>query len=120
VAVTLIWNNKNDLDLVVLCPTGERLYYNNPRACEGALDVDRNAGKRGLTDRPVENIRWPEGRAPAGDYQVAVKYYARNDTALPPATPFQVRLLQNGRETLYQGSAIPDELKPVTTFTVER
>lgn len=119
VAVTLIWNNKNDLDLVVLCPTGERLYYNNPKACGGGLDVDKNAGKR-LTDKPVENIRWPEGEAPAGEYQVAVKYYARKAGDQPPATPFQVRVLQNGKEILYKGTLMPDELKPVTIFTVER
>ncbi|NJN45395.1 MAG: hypothetical protein HC808_01660 [Candidatus Competibacteraceae bacterium] len=118
ITVTLLWNNRNDLDLVVICPNGERLYYNTPTVCGGALDVDRNAGKQ-LMDRPVENIHWPQGQAAAGTYRVAVKYYARKDGNAPPVTPFQVRLLRNDQEQIFKGMVVPDELKSVTDFTVE-
>jgi hypothetical protein len=119
ITITLLWNNRNDLDLVVICPNGDRLYYNSPTVCGGTLDVDRNAGKQ-LTDKPVENIHWPQEQAAAGIYRIAVKYYARKDGNAPPATPFQVRLLRNGQEQLFKGVIAPDELKSVTDFTVER
>jgi len=120
ITATLLWNNRNDLDLVIACPDGTLLYYGNPTACGGQLDVDRNAGET-LTREPVENIFWPSGKAPAGVYKVAVKYYARRDPTLPPATAFQVRLLKDGQEQLFKGTATtPDELQAVTTFTVHR
>lgn len=119
ITVTLLWNDKNDLDLIITCPSGERLYYANPRACGGTLDVDRNAEQE-LTERPVENVYWAVGKAPPGNYQVAVHYYARRDTATPPQTDFQVRLLQNGQTSLYRGTVAPTATQPVTTFTVSR
>ena len=120
ITATLLWNNRNDLDLVITCPDGTLLYYGNLTACGGQLDVDRNAGET-LTREPVENIFWPGGQAPAGVYKVAVKYYARRDPTLPPATAFQVRLLKDGQEQLFKGTATtPDELQTVTTFTVQR
>lgn len=120
ITATLLWNNRNDLDLVITCPDGALLYYGNPSACGGQLDVDRNAGET-LTAEPVENIFWPGGQAPAGVYKVAVKYYARRDPTLPPATAFQVRLLKDGQEQLFKGTATtPDELQTVTTFKVQR
>lgn len=118
ITVSLLWNNKNDLDLVVICPSGKLLYYNNPSECGGKLDVDKNVSN--FTDHPVENIYWPSGQAPAGSYQVAVKYYARRDSSVAPETSFQVRLLKDAETLLFKGSAMPDETKPVTEFSVER
>jgi hypothetical protein len=120
ITVTLIWNNKNDLDLIVACPSGKLLYYNHPSECGGTLDVDKNADKNNLTERPVENIYWPAGQAPAGTYKIAVKYYARKDDSVPPLTDFQVRLVKDGRESLFKGVVSPEDMKPVTEFTVER
>jgi hypothetical protein len=119
ITVTLLWNDRNDLDLIITCPSGERLYYASPHACGGTLDVDRNA-ERELTERPVENVYWAVGKAPPGNYRVAVHYYARRDAATPPQTDFQVRLLQNGQTSLYRGTVAPTATQPVTTFTVSR
>ena len=63
VQVSLMWNNYNDLDLHIVCPSGERLHGGNKTsACGGVLDVDANV--RAETRKPVENVFWPEGTAP--------------------------------------------------------
>jgi hypothetical protein len=79
VQFSLIWDNYNDLDLHVVCPSGERIWFQNRRSkSQGELDVDMNAGGR-MSLEPVENIFWPTGRAPRGVYKVYVDYYARHD-----------------------------------------
>ena len=90
VQISLMWNNYNDLDLHVVCPSGERIHGGNKISeCKGELDVDANV--RGETRKPVENVVWPEGEAPAGRYQVYVHHYKKhNKRRSKDPTKFQV------------------------------
>jgi hypothetical protein len=73
--VSLSWFNTDDLDIHVIEPDGNHIYYVNK---SGKLDVDMNAG--GPTSRePVENITWA-GRILDGNYQVSVNNYAQRET----------------------------------------
>ncbi|MCO5761867.1 MAG: hypothetical protein NHG36_10195, partial [Chromatiaceae bacterium] len=120
ITATLLWNGHGDLDLVVRCPSGRQLDYRNPAECGGTLDVDANASRANVSDRPVENVFWRAGKAAPGAYEIAVRYAPRKDEQAPRETPFQVRLVRNGQESVFKGKIRPNALAPVTTFTVER
>ena len=120
ITVALLWNGRSDLDLVVRCPSGRQLDYQHSAECGGSLDVDANAIRNQLSDRPVESAFWPAGKATPGNYQIAVRYAPRKDEANPGETPYQVRLSQGGQESTFKGVIRPHTTAPVTTFTVDR
>ncbi|MDA7915743.1 hypothetical protein N9B94_00740 [Verrucomicrobia bacterium] len=102
VRVSLMWNNDNDLDLHVIDPRGEEIFYQHRRARSGGiLDIDKNAS-RPLTDRPVENVYWPVKAAPTGTYRVLVNHYRNNGGSDP--TEFMIRVLIKGKTTDVKGS----------------
>lgn len=102
VRASLIWNNRNDLDLHVIAPSGEEIYYAHKKSeCRGWLDVDMNV--QGETTKPVENIRWSQGQAPKGRYKVFVQNYRFHelDAGL---TPFRVEVEVAGEIRHFDGT----------------
>ena len=63
VQVTLGWDTVADVDLHVIDPNGDEVYWANRMVPSGGeLDLDSNAGcSEGVSN---ENITWPEGLAP--------------------------------------------------------
>lgn len=78
ITVSMLWNTYDDLDLHVYTPTGEEIYFSNPSAGGGTLDVDANAYDDSLVESPVENIYFS---APgSGTYSVYIyNYYDRTE-----------------------------------------
>jgi hypothetical protein len=117
VQVTLEWHNSNDVDLHVIDPAGEEIYYSSRGSSSGGmLDVDANGGCNGTTDEPRENIFWPTGRAPHGEYRVRVVYF---DGCTQPntASPFDVMLRLDGEQSLLlSGSVGPGNTSAEATF----
>ena len=75
VQVNVTWDLDVDVDLHVLDPSGEEIYYGNDMSTSGGtLDLDSNAGCN-LDHVKAENITWPVGGAPAGTYKVLVDYF---------------------------------------------
>ena len=69
VQVTLTWGGGVDLDLHVIDPSGTEINYSSPSSPSGGtLDTDAQSGCTSC----VENIFWPTGGAPPGEYQVFV------------------------------------------------
>jgi hypothetical protein len=100
IRASLLWNNRNDLDLHVITPAGEHIYYGAKKAkCGGWLDVDMNVS--GETTKPVENVRWKKGTAPAGKYRVYVQNYRFHEN--PQPTPFRAEVEINGRVRQFDG-----------------
>ena len=118
VTATLFWDGHADLDLVVSCPSGQTLDYLTPQGCGGTLDVDANATREHLSNKPVENIFWPAGQVTPGTYKIAVRYAPRKDERNPQPTPFQVRLIRDGQEQVFKGTVRPQRTLPIANFTV--
>lgn len=103
---SLLWNNRNDLDLHIITPANEHIYYGAKQAsCGGWLDVDMNV--RGDTTKPVENVRWAKGAARPGRYRVFVRNYAFHEPDRAP-TPFKVELEINGEVSHFEGVMSPN------------
>lgn len=121
VQISLEWKNINDLDLNVIDPSGERIFYNHRESQSGGqLDVDMNAGPS-FTARPVENVYWPERGAPSGAYKVEVVHFANHGARDP--THFTLRVINKGQSSYYRGYIIfrptPARVSvTVCTFTV--
>lgn len=102
IRASLIWNNRNDLDLHVIPPSGEEVYYAHKKsACGGWLDVDMNV--RGETTKPVENVRWAKGEAPKGRYRVVVQNFAFKEPS-PTPTDFRVEVEVGGEVKRFDGT----------------
>jgi hypothetical protein len=116
VRITLVWDDTNDLDLHVIDPNGEEIFFDNPISTSGGrLDVDANAGCSGTTSSPRENIFWPTGLAPTGTYTVRVVYF-RGCTKPPVSSAFTVNAIVDGVfMTLIEGSIGGGEQR--ATFT---
>ena len=119
VQVSLMWNNYNDLDLHIVCPSGERIHGGNKTsACGGELDVDANV--RAETRKPVENVFWPEGTAPGGQYHVYVHYYKKHKKRRSKdPTKFQIMVNNGGETTEYTAELSKgDPIMQVCSFDV--
>jgi len=102
VEIGLIWHNRNDLDLHVLDPRGERIYFGSRLSQTGGeLDVDRNAGCGSPTDSPVEHVVWAR-EAPHGSYKVGVHHYSNCGVSDP--TPFEVEIVYGDQKRTLKGS----------------
>lgn len=83
VQVSLTWPSAADLDLHVVDPDGDEIWYSDtgPTDEGGYLDHDANAGCGERAPEPAENIVWPSGRAPSGTYQARVVVFDTCDAA---------------------------------------
>lgn len=101
IRASLIWNTRDDLDLHVVTPGGDHIYFGHRlSSCGGELDVDRNV--HGETREPVENIRWPKGTARPGKYTVFVQNYGYHEAGRR-AVRFKVELDIDGEIKTFDG-----------------
>lgn len=123
-ATSLLWDNYNDLDLFIQEPSGEKIYYGRQYSSTGGrLDVDANFNPRLKTRQPVENISWPKGKTPKGEYIVYVGFYSR-DSREPydGETPFKVITRVDGKEEVFNGvlkNKADHEIMKIGTFRVD-
>ena len=89
--IILAWEDRNDLDLHVLCPDGGELSYNSRQACGGELDVDANGDARTAGASPVENVYFQEPGP--GTYRVVVDPYAMR---VAVDSPFRITIRREG------------------------
>ncbi len=76
VQVSIAWTGASDVDLHVIEPSGEEVFYGNDVSeTGGTLDLDSNPACS-IDNKNNENIVWPVNQAPAGEYRVVVDYFA--------------------------------------------
>ncbi|MDX1532588.1 MAG: hypothetical protein R3230_00055 [Nitrosopumilaceae archaeon] len=95
VRASLAWSNYDDLDIHVIEPDGNEIYYGNRTGgiSGGELDVDMNAGAR-RSRTPVENIFWKDQRRmQPGIYTVFVDQYSKREKS---DVGFEVQFAYNG------------------------
>ena len=75
IQITLRWQSSADLDLHVTEPNGTEIWYSDkgPTSTGGRLDVDSNVNCE--ENGSVENVYWPVGQAPEGQFHVEVDGY---------------------------------------------
>jgi hypothetical protein len=120
--VRLEWSLKADLDLWVIDPCGNQIYYlGAQRTCQGSLgrlDLDNTCS--GVVGRP-ENIFWASN-PPSGTYRVYVDYWST--CGVSGAVPYTVRWWIRGAVSSARGTisaptgiGVPGDEVLVTTFT---
>lgn len=116
VQITLTWDSEDDLDLHVIDPSGEEIYYSNTSSLSGGqLDRDNQCSDF-ILGQP-ENVFWPVGSAPSGSYQVSVHYYG--SCVQDHTVPWTVRIVTSGQVQTYSGAVSSSgEQQTVTTFTI--
>jgi len=120
VQISLAWDDFNDLDLHMFCPSGERIYFNDKKsACGGELDVDMNV--RPTSNNAVENIVWTQN-APFGIYKVGVHFYKHHSEIDTTTTcKFRARITVHGEVRNYSGSITHGQaMQMVTSFTLSQ
>jgi len=118
VQVSLAWDDYNDLDLHLFCPSGERIYFNNRNSeCGGELDVDMNV--KPVSKTPVENVVWTSN-PPKGTYKVGVHFYKHHrKRKTKKSCKFRLRVSLYGKIQEYSGTIkYGKAMQMVTGFTI--
>lgn len=118
VAFRLLWEGRSDLDLHVQDPTGERIFFGERRVeSGGVLDVDCNGASDRLCRHPIENVFWPEGRAPEGLYRFWVRAHYVDPSESPVA--FQLQVLRGEEVVSWRRGTLAANGDTTATHTYE-
>lgn len=101
VQVSVSWSDSSDVDLHVLDPSGEEIYYSHHTSASGGnLDLDSNAGcaPSGGTFKSNENVVWPTGQGAQGTYTVRLDYWSSCSATKP--TEYVVTVATVGSQPL--------------------
>jgi uncharacterized protein YfaP (DUF2135 family) len=125
IQISVAWSDSSDVDLHVIDPSGEEIYFGHRTAASGGtLDLDGNAScsRNSLPDGSTafvsnENVVWPLNRALAGNYRVILDYWSACGN---PSTDYVVTVQRKGVAPeiftgTFVGSGAPSDT--VTTFT---
>jgi hypothetical protein len=111
VQVTLTWDPAVDLDLHVIEPSGEEIFFANPGPTASGGQLDRDD----ICVPGTENIFWSTS-APAGNYEVRVHAFSFCGVS-PSSVSFRVRTVVGGNARTFSGSVVDQQTLTVTTFS---
>jgi hypothetical protein len=115
IQVTAAWNSSSDIDLHVIDPMNEEIYYAHRNSSSGGvLDRDANAACS-VAPPTVENVYW-SAQPPHGTYRIRLVAYDMCRTA---ATPVTLSIAVGGRIVgAYSFTFTYDRQEFVLPFTI--
>jgi hypothetical protein len=122
IQITLSWNTRADLRLLVRDPNGRSVFSDNRTPADGGI-LERLGNFRcqtPVTTTPITYAYWPGTTAPAGTYEVSVWEESRcADTAVPPQ--YTLTVVVNGKDVINLANQRPasNKIHFLTTFTVD-
>ncbi|MGE0352020.1 MAG: YfaP family protein [Gemmatimonadales bacterium] len=116
VQVSVSWDAPTDVDLHVIDPDGEEIYFGNlTSASGGTLDLDSNPACN-LDNINNENVVWPTGTAPSGTYTVFLDYWS--DCSQPVSNYVVTVLIRGQPAQIFSGSmTTTGQQAQIGTFT---
>ena len=94
VTVTLMWDSEDDLDLSIIEPSSEKIWYGHKNSNAGVFhDIDDNAHQP-FSKEPIENISWLKN-APQGNYDVKVKLYEKRSDLFEIPFYLEIKTYEN-------------------------
>jgi len=120
IQISIGWNSIDDIDLHVKYVAfngggGMINWMNRLDFIGGCLDVDMNANFYQVTNRPVENIFWPNGSSPKGQFFVGIHNF-RNWSG-QRSVPVTIIVVVDGKKQVFNEVCFAGQpLKEVTRF----
>ena len=103
VQITVSWDTDADLDLHVLDPNGDEVFWYQPQVASGGeLDLESNADCEPDFIRN-EHIAWTGGAPPAGRYEVRVNHFSSCGAV---ETDYLVTVYNHGRTSTFSGTFV--------------
>lgn len=114
--VSLSWSNPDDLDLSIIEPNKNTIYYHSKHSTtSGTLDLDMNGLDKKSETEPVENIIYSnKSRMPKGKYVVKVNNYSKRSSE---NQGFALQVEFDGK--IHEFSYKDNNVKALTVFNIE-
>lgn len=118
IEISLVWSTNADLQLLVRDPSGAAVFDDVPRIPSGGqLNAAGNVNCRVSETSPVSYISWPEGRLPAGAYEIEVWYQNECGDATP--VDFTLNVLVNDQPVISTSAQPLSGERFLTSFTAD-
>ena len=118
---SLIWENNNDLDLIIKTPKNELIHRaRKTSSCNGVLDLEMNMKPESKS--PLENIVWEGITGEGGEYSIFVWHRKRHGMLRgKDPTKFTVRVANGSDEVIFLSdeTSFGDPLRLISNVTVK-
>ena len=121
VQFSLIWENNNDLDLIIKTPKNELIHRaRKTSSCNGVLDLEMNMKPESKS--PLENIVWEGITGEGGEYSIFVWHRKRHGMLRgKDPTKFTVRVANGSDEVVFltDETSFGDPLRLISNISVK-
>ena len=117
--LTLEWTAAADIDISVVDPDGNKVYYENLSVPSGGqLERDVTCRNPMTTNTQVENIFWPINSLPAGQYTAEVLFSEICEGEEATDVDFSLNVLTHGQSQTFTGAVSEENLSVTFEFSV--